>query len=571
MKRSRYSSLITHHWMFVILAIVAAFAITRFTVAAPAFTDAFYHFNGANRLATGQGFTEPYLWTYIGAPAALPESGLFPSHLYWMPLTSIIGALGMSLPGQTHVYYGAQWPFALLLAGTAIVGFSIGRRLGGTARHAWVAGLLTLFSGYFTRFWGTMDTFAPYAFIGALCMVAMGLALTLNPSPSGRGTSKPAPHMSSFLELSEGKLTPRRSPRPEGARVRAFLWPLAGALAALAHLTRNDGVLLLLVGIVAICFWRLARNQSPTVNRGFSARFRSLFLFVAAYLIVMLPWFARNMQAVGSPLPFGGTAAIWFREYNDLFSFPPDSSPQTAFADGLGDFINARVEALSNNLGTFVAVEGLIVMTPFMLLGLWRRRRDPFLAPFALYALGLHLVMTLVFPHPGYRGGLFHSAAALVPFWAALGVVGVDDAVDWVAKRRRRWNARTAKRIFLAALVALAVYLSVMIGLAGRVPPITGTPPLYGELLRTLPSNARVMINDPAQLYFFTGFGGVALPNEQPSMILDIARRYDVDYLVLESPGGTPGPLLSLFETTPDFLTPIPLRSTDAKLYAIRR
>jgi len=180
-------------------------------------------------------------------------------------------------------------------------------------------------------------------------------------------------------------------------------------------------------------------------------------------------------------------------------------------------------------------------------------------------------VMTFVFPHPGYRGGLFHSAAALVPFWAALGVVGVDDAVDWVARRRRRWNATTAKRLFSGALVALALYLSAMIGLAGRVPPITQQPPLYAALIRELPTNARVMINDPAQLYYFTGLGGVALPNEQPSTILEIARRYDIDYLVLESPGGTPAPLLSLFETPPDFLTPIALPSTDARVYAIRR
>jgi hypothetical protein len=158
-----------------------------------------------------------------------------------------------------------------------------------------------------------------------------------------------------------------------------------------------------------------------------------------------------------------------------------------------------------------------------------------------------------------------------VPFWAALGVVGIDHAVDWIAKRRRSWNARTAKRLFTGALVAFALYLSVTIGLAGRVPPITQSPPLYAALIQTLPTDARVMINDPAQFYYFTGLGGVALPNEQPSTILDIARLYDIDYLILESPGGTPAPLLSLFETTPDFLTPISLSSTDAKLYAIRR
>ena len=174
----------------------------------------------------------------------------------------------------------------------------------------------------------------------------------------------------------------------------------------------------------------------------------SLAALVVGYLLVMLPYFARNLREIGTPLPLGGTQAIWFREYNDIFNYPPDSSPATLFADGLDAFVSSRREALVNNIGTFVAVEGLVVMTPLMLIGLWRRRRDPFLLPFGLYALGLHLAMTFVFPFPGYRGGLLHSAAALIPFWAALGVAGLDDVVDWVARRRRRWNAQDGEAGF---------------------------------------------------------------------------------------------------------------------------
>ncbi|MFN8564457.1 MAG: hypothetical protein U0703_23205 [Anaerolineae bacterium] len=88
--------------------------------------------------------------------------------------------------------------------------------------------------------------------------------------------------------------------------------------------------------------------------------------------------------------------------------------------------------------------------------------------------------MTFVFPFPGYRGGLLHSAAALVPFWAALGAAGLDDVVDWVARRRRRWNARTAKVVFSGGLVVVAVGLSAYIGMSGRVAP--RDPAIYAEL-----------------------------------------------------------------------------------------
>ncbi|MBZ0285089.1 MAG: hypothetical protein K8L97_30415, partial [Anaerolineae bacterium] len=298
-------------------------------------------------------------------------------------------------------------------------------------------------------------------------------------------------------------------------------------------------------------------------------------VMTVAYGLTMTPWFIRNMNAIGTPMPLGGTQAIWFREYDDIFSYPPDASPSTLFADGLGAFVDSRWLALTNNLGTLIAVEGLVIMTPLMLIGLWRRRSDARLRSFWLYALGVHLAMTFVFPFPGYRGGLLHSATALLPFWAALGVVGLDDCVDWIAKRRRQWNAATAKWLFSAALVGFAVFLSYSIGTRNIVPPIT-TPGLYRELTAIVPADARVMINDPAQLYYFTGLSGVVLPNEAPDAIIEIARKYDVRYLLIEgvAADGTSSVAASpelwpLLSNPPDFLKPIPFTPSGTRLYEI--
>ncbi|HVU13760.1 MAG TPA: hypothetical protein VHD90_20930, partial [Phototrophicaceae bacterium] len=327
-----------------------------------------------------------------------------------------------------------------------------------------------------------------------------------------------------------------------------------------------DGLLLLIVAALAIVWiaWReRARHASPL-----QGMILSLVALALGYVLVMLPYFIRNMQAIGTPLPLGGTQSIWFSEYNDIFKYPPDSSPATLFANGLGTFISSRETALINNLGTFVAVEGLVIMTPLMLIGLWRRRRSAFLFPFWLYALGLHLAMTFAFPFPGYRGGLLHSAAALIPFWAALGVVGLDDLIEWVALRRRRWNARTAKRVYSSALVLFAVGLSIYIGITGQSP--ARTPILYLELKQTLPANARILSDDPAELYYYTGMGGATLPNDPPQTILDVARRYNIDYLLLKDDSGSiPAGLLPILDAPPDFLKPIPFKS--ARLYAIQR
>ncbi|PJF27163.1 MAG: hypothetical protein CUN53_05080 [Phototrophicales bacterium] len=502
---------VRHAIAFAAFTLIGAGIIVRL-VGAPNYPDAYYHFNAAARLASGNGLTDTHLWTYIGAP----ESGvLYPSHLYWMPLSSLIAAFGMALSGVPGSHAAAQLLFIPMLAGVAGIGFGLGWQLGKSPRHAWTAGLIALFSGYFVRFWGAMDTFTPFALVGALSLLLAG--------------------------------------RVTAGDSRWWITLMAGVFAGLGHLTRADGVLLLLTaGFV----WLVSRQPVRLIG-----------LLILGYLIVMMPWFARNLAEIGSPLPLGGTMTMWIREYNELFSFPPTASPADLFADGLATFAATRWEAFVSNLGTFVAVEGMIAMTPLMLVALWRRRRDPFLRPFWLYALGLHAAMTIVFPLPGYRGGLFHSAAALVPWWAALGVLGVDDAVDWMAKRRR-WRPQTAKGVFSAALVGLALMLSVLFGSAGRVPADAPTPAFYTALDAILPPDARLMINDPAGLYYHTGRGGVVLPNSPPDVIPEIAARYHIDYLVLESPEAVPAPLMTLFDTTPDYLIPIPFDG-GARVYAI--
>lgn len=506
---------------FAVFALIAAFVIVYGVVQAPGYTDVYYHFNAAQRLATGQGLTDPYVWTYIGATDDLP----MPSHLYWMPLTSILASFGLRLFNAPESYAASQVLFAPLLALAAVVGFYLGRKLGGTPRHAWIAGLIALFSGVYVRFWGTVDTFAPYAAVGSLCLLFMG-------------------HM---LQVT----TPRR------AFVYAFI---GGVFGGLAHMTRADGVLLVIVGVV-VALWTLRRNLPRAV--GLSA------VLVLGYLLTMTPWFIRNVNAIGTPLPLGGTQAAWFTEYNELFNYPPDANPSRLFADGVNTFLSSRWEAFVNNLGTFVAVEGLVVMTIPMLVGVWVLRNDPRVRVFWVYALGLHFAFTLVFPLPGYRGGLLHSAAALVPFWAALGVVGLDRVIA-VVGRWRRWRIPMAQRVFSAGLLLLAVLLGGYFAYVGRTPAHTDVPAIYAALIDRLPAESRVLYDDPPELYYFAGMGGATLPNETPDALLAIAREYEIDYLLLKNdPAAIPPGLADIPQNPPDFLTPIEFEH--GYLYAIQR
>jgi hypothetical protein len=522
---------------FALLALAGAVLVTR-VVGAPAFTDAYYHYNGAARMASGFGLTETYLWTYTGAPDSIRPDGTLPSHLYWMPMTSLLGALGMALSG-TDSFQAAQLPLTACLWGAALLAYAIARRLDpASVRTAWYAGIIVLGGGFYARFWGTTDTFAPYALFGGGCLALMGAGLSkLRTGHAGRGLYA--------------------------------CWAAAGVLAALGHLTRPDGLLLLLTGLALLMGMavRLATRR---------AALQSAILFAGVYVVAMLPWLARNLAEIGSPLPLGGTASVWFIRYDDLFLWP-DSATFGRFWDagGLSLLASTRWEAfagpsglLSGNLGTFIAVEGMIVMTPFMLLGLWRRRRDAFLWPFLLFALGIHAAMTLVFPFPGARGGLLHAATALMPFWAVLALLGISDAAAWMAKRRRTWHAGRATAVFSVALTGYAVLLSALIASRGGVPVDGPAPAFYAEMAALLPDDARVMINDPSALYHYTGLGGAPVPAAAQDVIPALAQAYALDYVVLER-AGLPAAMADAFDAPAAFLERLPFSDESVRVYAI--
>jgi 4-amino-4-deoxy-L-arabinose transferase-like glycosyltransferase len=446
----------------------------------PGYTDAYYYFNAGQRFVKGDGLTDPYLWIYLNAPDHLPG----PSHTFWMPLESLAAAASMAVLGAK--FGAAQVPSVLWFTGLVTLAFWLGARLGGSRRHAWIAGLLVLFSGFFTPFWTTTDTFALFGLVGASALAAMG-----------RGR--------------------------EGGDWRWYA--ASGTLGGLAHLARADGVLFVLV-MLMVAFW-------PRPDFDWRRAGRNAIAGFIAYLLVMSPWFARNLAEIGTPLPTGGASAMWLRSYDELVNYPPGVSASAFFDWGISPILQSRWTALVNNLGTFIAVETWVILGPFVLIGLWNRRRDPLLLGASLYALGLHAVMTLAFPFPGYRGGLFHSSSSLLPFWACAGLIGLDDAVAWAA-RRRRWHRRQAQTVFSGALVVLALVLSVGV-LVSRVPGWNDNATFYRTLAGELPEDAVLMVNDPPALYYQTGLWGVPVPNADPGVVPEIAARYGVTHLALDA------------------------------------
>lgn len=482
---------------------LAVRALTVLPMAHPGYMDAAYSYDIALNLAHGSGLNEPFLWNYLDEPAGLPH----PSHLYWMPLPSLLAWVGILLFGQT--YRAAQVPFIILSALLPLVSYAVTWQLMRQRLSSWVAGLLTVFSGFYVVYWGHTDNFAPFALAGSLCLIAGWWGVWGKPHPP-----TPAPL------------------RGEGVRVSPAWLLGAGALAGLAHLSRADGVLLLVV-LTAGLGWHLSLSRRRLLS--------GLVWLVVGYLIVMLPWFARNVMVAGAPLAGAGLKTLWLTRYDELFGYGRELSLTTYLAWGWDNILGSKLQAFWLNTQTAVAVVGLVFLTPLALIGAWRLQRHGLIRLAGGYALLLFAIMTLMFTFPGPRGGLFHSGSALLPFVNAAALTGLDRLVEWVARWRRTWNPILARRVFAIGLVGLAVLMTGVVYYRGGIVPTRWRAPdaTYTQLRNWLAdrgeSEAVVMVGDPAAYWYVSGAPAIVVPDGPPETALAAAERYGARYLVLDA------------------------------------
>ena len=472
-------------------------------ISRPGYMDAAYYAAGAVRLAQGGGLSEPFLWNYLDDPAGLPHPGF----LYWMPFPSLLAAPCAVLFSGS--FFALQFPFAFLSALLPSVAYGLAWETSGQRRSAWLAGLLTLFSGFFFPYWTLPESFAPFALFGS---GALWLA--------GR----------------------RRGWLASG---------LVGCLVGLAHLTRADGILFLPVVVFALLILSSSRNtQHATRDTRHVLRsvIRHGVLIILGYLLVMAPWFLRNLSTIDLPLSPVGTRTLWLRTYDDLFCYRCDLSPHSYLAWGWADILRSKLWAAGVNLQRFLAEDCLVFLLPLVPIGLYRlRRRPPFILAL-IYLVLLCLTHSLAFTFPGPRGGFFHASAPALPFLFTAGVEGLEAVVEW-AGRQRRWDLRQAHVVFGVATVVLAGLLSVYTA-AQKLPTWRHADVVYEEIDRWLAQEdvavgGAVMVANPPAFWYHTARPAVVVPHGGVEAVLAVADRYSVRYVVLDR--NRPAPLAGLY------------------------
>lgn len=481
-----------------ISGLILPFVIAQFQPV-PGYLDSAYYFGGGVQLAEGRGFNEPYLWNYLDGTTSLPH----PSHTYWMPLASIVSALGMWLTGEL-TYASARFPFIIIAAMVVPVTAHLSYLFTQKRDLAIISGLLAIFSVYHAPFVGVTDNFSLFMLFGGLYFI----------------------FATKLFEDSS----------------RKWYWLLLGLMAGFLALSRSDGLLWLALTFLFTLF----RAPRESVSRFMRYVVQNSLIALVGFLLIMGPWYMRNVNAFGTFMAPGGSRALWLENYDQTFIYPPEQLSMESFlALGWQEIWSHRMWALGNNLLSGFAAHGSIILFPFILAGILYYRRDERVKLAALAWLILFLVMTFIFPFAGARGAFFHAGAALQPMWWTLAPLGLDEILS--SLRKRNWGNDQTKFVFRSALVMVVIMLTAYVvylrlfSLGWGDGEEVNYPAAEQILVEHGIQNGDIVIVGNAPAYYLeAGRAAVSIPYGGVEAIRAVSEQFGASYLVLEPQAALP-------------------------------
>ncbi len=506
-----------------LVAALVARVVAAWLVPSAPYTDAAYYTLVAERLADGHGFTLPVLYSFLEVGGTLPSHPVLPvdSNGHWMPLTSVIAAGSMALFGSD--WRAGQIPMVLLAVAWVGITHLVTWDLWQVRGHALVAGVLAIFAGPLLVMLPLVDSFAPFAVLGALALWASMRA------------------------------------------VRSERWGwwlvLAGALIGLATLARIDGLFLAIAPAVA--WWSRLRSARLSVALAFGVA------SAVIGLVVLAPWLARNLAVYGAALPSAGGHTLWITSYNEQFSIGHEVSLSTYLAWGIGPIVGSKLAALAELAGRTVAVTGG-VFALFFVGGSWMLRHRPEVRPFLAYWIVMFLAMGILFTFHAPKGAFVHSAPAWLPMAFAIAVGSVAPVSTALGRAWPFLRRPQTHRFLMGAALLAAVFLSVVssaVLLAGWRTANERLATAAAFLSANVPKDQVVMFADPARLNLLTGHPGVSAPFDPFAVIGEVVDAYRVRWVVVTLEPGETRDALGLWDgaagvdatgASPDFLPPQP-------------
>jgi len=508
--------------VFVVALLVRAWAASVLTFPRP--EDTAYYVGVARNLVDGHGLVSNAIWSYQTPPLQFPR----PAFEVWLPLPSFLAAIPMAIFGTT--FSAAQVSSILIGSVVAVLAWRLAADVAverglpaGRARSLAIGAGLTAAS-YLPLVLASAqpDSTTPFA---ALVLGACLLMTRL--SQTGAVTADAAP---------PGALPPGRTIDLVGL----------GVVLGLAALTRNEAIWLALVW--AGLAWRLAtalvRSPAASLRTGRSrwlawARLVGVPAIVA--LAVFAPWAARDWLTFGTPLPGQALVNALSLRGSDIFAWSNPPSVADYLLAGPGALIALRVTGLEHNLVSVL----LLLGTPISAIGLialpWTAR-GRMLRPLVLFSVITFLLTTLLFPVSSTWGTFQHAAGAIEVLLAISAVLALDAVIEWVG-RIRGWTRPVAwlgPALTISGGLLLTAVLLPLDGQNGRTTAarFEALPPALAAAGVLLSATGPVITDTPIWFAEATGHEALALPDEPPASVLDLAHHFGATLLIVQTDNG---------------------------------
>jgi hypothetical protein len=268
---------------------------------------------------------------------------------------------------------------------------------------------------------------------------------------------------------------------------------------------------------------------------------RKLALVVAPALValaVFAPWMVRDWLEFGNPLPGQALANALSVTGFDIFAWSDPPTLARYLAVGPAGLLQMRVDGLAHNLFTVLLIPGF----PTSFVGLvalpWFARLRS-MAPLTILSVTTFLVTSLVFPVSTTWGTYLHAAGPAHVLLIVSALLGLDAFIAWVGVRRG-WTRPVA---WLGAALTVSASLLFLAAPTG-MPFVGGQSQAFvtryaaidtalAAMRRPIAQEGPIITNFPIWLGVATGAEALALPNESPASVADLASHFGSRLLVM--------------------------------------
>ena len=480
-----------------VLAIVVR-AVAAIAVVFPVPEDTAYYAGVARNVLDGHGLVSNSLWSFGTPPLAVPRAAFE----LWLPLPAFLSVIPMAVAGTADWFRAAQIWSVLVSAAVPVLAWRLAVDMG-VERGLPPARVRVLAIG-----------------AGLVCVVLGPLAVY--------GALPDSTALFAALVLVGCLLMARIATGPRGARDRRLV--ALGVVIGLALLTRSEAMWLALAWVAVAWLWTAGSRRQRAMLIAVPAAVAALFY---------LPWAVRDWMAFGTPLPGQTASNMLFTSHMDVFAYADPPTLARYLAQGPQTLAAQHLDGFTHDLVGVLIIQGF----PIGLLGflglplVWRQRA---VRPLLLTAALTFTITSALFPVATQAGTFLHAAGPIYVLLAISCLFGLDAFIARVG-RIRHWHRPVA---WLGPAFAIAVAIPICgLSIYAVARSSSDTQTHYRDLTAALDrsgvdldAEGPVIANFPVWLSESARVPTIALPDESPAAVLDLAHRFGSKLVVIELP-----------------------------------